>query len=132
MDYLIKKHSQLLSSPLSAAIRVAEDISDAYSRDNVSMALALMHFHAGDAPEIAFNDVGAIQLANTFTREGRIPLKVPAYPTAAYNVHHHTSEYDGGVVSTGGCHAHYSNSTGGFAFCVFFPSVGVPLADWED
>jgi hypothetical protein len=133
MDYLIRKHSQLLSSPLSVAIRAADDISDAYARDNVSMSLTLMHFHGGDSPEIAFNDVEAIQLSNTFTREGRIPLKVPAYPTAAYNVHHHTSEYDGGVVSTGGAHSHIDNKSGGFCFSIFAPSVGggVPMADWE-
>lgn len=133
MDYLIRKHSKLLSSKISVGIRNADNISDEFASENISMSLDLMHFHGGDSPEIAFNDVQAAQLVNTFLREGKKAVVVPAYPTEAFNVHHHTSDYDGGVVSgIKGVHDHRDMAHGGFAFAVFYPAIGVPMADWED
>ncbi|MCK9279264.1 MAG: hypothetical protein M0P71_01360 [Melioribacteraceae bacterium] len=133
MDYLIRKHSQLLSSPVSVGIRVADGISDEFASENISMSLDLMHFHGGDSPEIAFNDVRAAQLVNMFLREGKKAVAVPAYPTAGYNRHTHTSDYDGGILGGArGVHSHLDAQHGGFAYAIFFPSIGIPMADWED
>lgn len=48
-----------------------------------------------------------------------------AYPTVGYNQHHHTSEFDGGLVYGAGLHAHSGPSDAGFAFAVYHPGTSL-------
>lgn len=52
-------------------------------------------------------------------------------PTQGYNVHHHTSEFDGGLVLGGGMHDHRNNTNGGYAYSVYHPGTSLPAMAYE-
>lgn len=96
-----------------------------------SVSTGIFHFHGGVGFPIAWNDVQEINYFNQHVVNGQ-KLPVPSFPSAGYNQHSHTSEYDGGVLpGITGNHTHSSNRSGGLAFAVFAPSTGFPQADWE-
>ncbi len=58
-------------------------------------------------------------------------ISVPPHPTRAYNVHHHTSEFDGGLIFGAGLHDHRSLAEGGFAYAVYHPGTSLPSKAYE-
>ncbi len=64
--------------------------------------------------------------------EDHIPyIAIPDHPTMAFNTHHHTSEYDGGLIFGGGIHDHRSMQDGGFAYSVYHPGHNLPNRAYE-
>ena len=131
-DQLIRKHADFVASVTEQLQRKAAGISDA-DADDVYMLASLVHFHDGGMGQIAWNDVQAAQYKNRYLRKGRDALlKVEASASEGYNQHHHTSEFDGGIIpGVMGNHDHRDNAHGGFAFAVFHPATKVPHAVWE-
>lgn len=132
MANYIARPKNLVASSVMTAIKEAYGYNDEDFYNHFSMPTAMIHFHGGDNPEIAWNDVQAIQSINKYN-ENIKKIPVPSYPTEGYNQHSHTSEYDGGVI-TGmlGVHNHKSNKSadGGLAFAIFAPSTMYVL-DWQ-
>lgn len=124
--------SQFLASSVLAKAKSDLGISDARMRTDGNMSTSIFHFHGGASPPIAWNDVQEASYINTYSGLKK-KISVPSYPTEGYNQHHHTSEYDGGVLpGVTGNHTHKDNRNGGFAFAIFAPASGIPMSDWED
>ena len=126
----IKKHPDFRASKVEQLTNQATGTSDDM---DVYMSTYLVHHHDGSMGQIVWNDVQAIMAKNKYIRAGRVSLlPVPETATEGYNQHHHTSEFDGGIIpGIMGVHDHRDNVHGGFAFAVFHPATSVPLAVWE-
>ena len=123
--------TQFLASSIFSAIKESIGVDDNYFEVKGFYDTLLFHYHGGTSPEIAWNDVQAIESINKFAGRST-KLAVPSFPSEAYNKHGHTSEYDGGVLAgITGNHNHRDNRNGGFCFAVFAPATGVAQTDWE-
>lgn len=130
----LKLSGEQLASALIRAIVALHKIGDKEAEDTMTREESSIHFHDGSQSPISWNDVQAIKYFNDYVLKGNGPLlELPTIATEAYNQHHHTSEFDGGVVpGVRGVHNHADNDNGGFSFAVFFPSTDTPQAPWED
>ena len=98
--------------------------------EKTSIMLSSLHRHDALEETIAWNDVQAILARNALAEIHQ--LEVPSEATEGYNQHHHTSEFDGGLIpGVRGMHDHRDNKNGGFAFAVFHPATQVPQMPWE-
>lgn len=127
----VVKHPDFLASAVDIAI--SEAVGGAGDQD-VYMSSTLVHHHDGGMGQIVWNDVQAIMAKNRYVRKGRgVLVPVPEVATEGYNQHHHTSEFDGGViVGAKPVHNHVDNAHGGFAYAVFAPATSVPFMTWEE
>jgi len=125
---LVQYTAKQLASSLLRTLALANGFSAEEMKEWRTDLSKVLHFHDSSTSEIAFNDVQAIVMFNAITGE---TLPVPDQATEAYNVHGHTSKFDGGLV-IGSAHDHRSNDPayGGFAFAVYAPGSGVPQQAW--
>jgi hypothetical protein len=130
----IRLTGEQLASALVKAIVALHNLSNDEIDTLMTHEESAIHFHDGSQSPIAWNDVQAIKFFNDYILKGNGPLlEVPEVATEGYNQHHHTSEFDGGVIpGLQGVHDHRDNDHGGFAFAVFHPATDVPQAAWED
>lgn len=133
MDNLQRFTPEQLISGLIKAIKTLKGISDDEAIRLLLANCSWNHFHDGSQSGIAWNDVQAIEGYNdTVLANRHVKLAVPETATEGYNQHHHTSDYDGGVIpGLMGVHDHRDNDHGGFCYCVFHPSTAVPQLPWE-
>lgn len=123
--------ASVLASRALATMKEHFGWNDSYLNNQVEVPVSLFHFHGGAGAPIAWNDVQEIDYFNRFAGLDR-KMPVPSFPTAGYNQHSHTSEYDGGVLpGLTGNHTHASARSGGLCFAVLYPATGIPQADWE-
>jgi hypothetical protein len=105
------------------------------AKARLAVELSSTHFHEGKtSPEIPWNDVQAIRSYNYHAKHDQPPLlQVPLYASQGFNKHYHSSDFDGGMIpGVNGIHNHLDNlHGGGFAYAVFYPSSGAPMAAWE-
>ena len=123
----LRPPNRVLASAAAAAIKASLGISDYAMKNDMTLSPSLMHFHGGLGAPIAWNDVQEIEYINRYSNQKKIT--VPEYPTAGYNQHGHTSEFDGGLIAGLGAHTH-NGTDSNFAFAIFYPATGVPQADW--
>ena len=130
----IRQPPQFAASNIARLNRELYGYNDADALEEVGISLESMHMHDGRTMPLAWNDVQAAMFQNLYLHGGEAPLlRVPDTATEGYNQHHHTSEFDGGVIAgVGGIHDHRDNKHGGFAYAVFHPGTSVPMAPWED
>lgn len=125
--------NNLIASAVMQSIKESRNYSDEELYSKFSIPVSIFHFHGGESPEIAWNNVQASIYYNTYS-DRPDKIEIPAYPTEGYNQHSHTSEFDGGAIAgLLGVHTHKSSkqADGGLAFAVFAPSSGVNMVDWE-
>ena len=110
-------------------------MTDQEAEDRFWWDSAAIHFHDGSQTPIAWNDVQAVLYYNQYqarVHEAGLRIKAPEVATEGYNIHRHTSDYDGGVIPGAmGLHDHRDNAHGGFAFAVYHPGTAVPQQPWE-
>lgn len=108
-----------------------------------------IHAHSpSSGGKICWNNVQLINMWNSIIRQvnktineylgaadggiDHIPyIATPENPTQAYNVHHHTSEYDGGLLFSGTIHDHRSMGQCGYAYATYHPATNIPTASYE-
>lgn len=129
VERAIRKHPDFLSSDVEQAENGIRGVPD----EEVYISSVLVHHHDGSMGQLVWNNVQAIINKNKYLRSGRgVLLTVPDVATEGYNQHHHTSEFDGGIIpGIMGVHDHRDNAHGGFAFACFHPATSVPHAVWE-
>lgn len=66
MANYIARPKNLVASSVMTAIKEAYGYNDEDFYNHFSMPTAMIHFHGGDNPEIAWNDVQAIQSINKY------------------------------------------------------------------
>lgn len=98
--------------------------------------------------KICWNDLQLVNMYNSIIRQvnkavhellavadgtvDHIPyIASPPNPTQGYNTHHHTSEYDGGLIFGGGLHDHRDMSQAGYAYAVYHPATNLPKLPYE-
>jgi len=126
-------NAEQLRSALMQALKVMMSLNDEDMENQVAIDSDSMHFHDGSQAPIAWNDVQAILYWNEYSKgnEGAL-LPVPDTASEGYNQHHHTSEFDGGLIpGVLGVHDHRDNQNGGLAFACFHPATSLPQAAWE-
>jgi len=119
------------------------------ARVDGAQAGASEHWHEPfSGGELVWNNVQLVERLNSWIRERErsiienlrdddeslthMPfLAVPPNPTVSFNVHHHTSEFDGGFVFGGSLHDHRDNANGGFAYAVYHPGTALPKLAFE-
>jgi hypothetical protein len=123
---LIQMNARQVASAL-VRVRAAAHGKTLDQQQQTRIHAAQIHFHDDSTTQIAWNDVQAILMYNEHTGEN---LPVPLMATEAYNVHHHTSEFDGGYIPGMGPHDHRDNFNGGFCFSVYHPGTSLPQMPW--
>lgn len=79
-----------------------------------------------------YNKTISDTLVDVDSEKDHIPyIAVPAAPTRGYNIHHHSSQFDGGLIFGAGMHDHRSNAHGGFAYAVYAAATSVPVKAYE-
>ncbi len=121
------------SANISKLRRMLSGYMDDEALESIGVFLSTMHSHDGGQMPIAWNDVQASIYENKYIRYDQAPLlPIPATATEGYNQHHHTSDFDGGVLpGVMGVHDHRNNLSGGFCFSVFHPGTALPQMTWE-
>jgi hypothetical protein len=120
-DKLVRLTAEALATNIAQLIRSVNGDDDETAAQHYHMLLSMMHQHDGRQPSIAWNDVQAVVGYNKMTRGSKI--EVPATATEGYNLHHHTSDYDGGAIAgVRGQHCHTRPEEGGFAFATWAPT----------
>lgn len=129
---VMRQLPESVASNISKLRRMLHGYMDSEALDSIGVFMSTMHSHDGGQMPIAWNDVQAAIYENKYIRYSEAPLlQVPDTASEGYNQHHHTSDFDGGVIHGLGIHDHRSNLNGGFCFAVFHPGTTLPQATWE-